>query len=286
VRFPKTLTSSSALAGAFEPETLEARDRSGTTLRAAVTAFGGDPDRIAAETYARDEVLAYLEVHIEQGPVLEQTNQPLAIVSAIAGQSRHRVIVTGASGHAGTVPMALRRDALTAAAEMIAAVEAEARDGRSGLVATVGEISARPGVVNVIPGEVTFSLDVRAADEAVRQQTVARLQGTFASIARRRGVTVAVETVHEKPVTPAAPRLRRAIAEAITAVTGHPPPEMMSGAGHDGQAMAKLTDIGMIFVRCRGGISHNPDEYASPTDIGLAIEALIGTIVGLAAEAT
>ena len=189
VRFPKTLTSSLAIAGGFEPSALDARDKDGTALRDALTAFGRDPLRISGEAYRSDDVRGYLEVHIEQGPVLEQSHEPLAVVSAIAGQSRHRVRVTGEAGHAGTVPMALRHDALAAAAEMVLAVEAAARGGHASLVATVGEIAARPGAVNVIPGRAEFSLDVRAADDAVRAEAVAALRRSFGEIAARRKVS-------------------------------------------------------------------------------------------------
>jgi allantoate deiminase len=282
VRFPCTLTSSAAIAGTFDPAALEAADDSGTTVRAALLAAGGDPVRIASEALRRDQVLGYLEVHIEQGPVLEAAGEPLAVVSAIAGQGRHRVRVTGETGHAGTVPMKLRRDALAAAAEMILAVEATARAGSTPLVATVGQIAARPGVVNVIPGTAEFSLDVRAADDRERRDVMAVLRAAFETIARRRGVAVDVEAVHDKPVTVASSALRQAIGEAIRDVTGKAPRELMSGAGHDGQAMAHLTEVGMIFVRCRGGISHSSREYASPADIGVATEALIRTILRIA----
>ncbi len=281
-RFPKTLTSSRAVAGGFDRTALDAADRDGVTLRDALTRFGGSPERIDGEAYKGDGVAGYLEVHIEQGPVLEAMGEPLAVVSAIAGQGRYRIQVTGEAGHAGTVPMHLRRDALVAAAEMVRAVESIAQAGAAGLVATVGDISVRPGAVNVIPGSATFSLDIRAADDAVRQRAFAQLRAAFDAIAAARRVTVAVETVHEKGVTPASPRMRAAIAAGIADATGHAPRDLMSGAGHDGQAMARLTDIGMIFVRCRGGISHNPREYTSPVDIGVAIEALIRTIVRLA----
>jgi allantoate deiminase len=283
VRFPKTLSSSLAIAGAFDPSALDATDKGGTTLRAALDKFGGAPDRIAAEAYRRDDVLGYLEVHIEQGPVLEKAAEPLAVVSAIAGQSRFRVHVTGEAGHAGTVPMALRRDALTAAAEMVLAVEAAAAAGGDGIVATVGEIAARPGAVNVIPGSVQFSLDLRAADDRQRSATAATIRQAFETIASRRGLSVRVEPGHDKPVTAAAPRLMQAIGAGITDTTGRTPRTMMSGAGHDGQALAQLTEIGMIFVRCRGGISHSPREYASPADMGIAIEALVRTIQRLSA---
>jgi allantoate deiminase len=282
VRFPKTLASSLAVAGAFDAAALDSADRDGTTLRAALAGFGCDITGIAQEAYRREDVLAYLEVHIEQGPVLEQAGEPLAVMSAIAGQARYRVGVDGEAGHAGTVPMGMRHDALAAAAEMVLAVEAAAAGANGPLVATVGEISVRPGAVNVIPGTAEFSIDIRAAADAVRAAQEATLRRTFAAVAARRGVSVTMKLVHEKPVTPTSAKLNRQAAAAILEVTGKAPHEIMSGAGHDGQAMAHLTNIAMIFVRCRGGISHNPREYASPEDIGLAIEALVRTILRMA----
>lgn len=285
VRYPKTLSTSSAIAGIVEPSVLELTDAVGMTMRAALAEFGGDPDHLTTEAYHRADVLGYLEVHIEQGPVLETANEPLGVVSAIASQGRYRLHVRGEAGHAGTVPMALRHDALAGAAEVVATVEEVARKGeKASLVATVGEIKVAPGASNVIPGVAEFSLDVRAADDATRTGAAAEIRQRARQIGARRSLVIGMETVHEKPVAVAAPRLRKAIASAIAGVTGKAPREMMSGAGHDGQAMIRLTDIGMIFVRCRAGISHNPLEYASPADMGLAVEALVKTIETIAAE--
>jgi hydantoinase/carbamoylase family amidase len=181
--------------------------------------------------------------------------------------------------------MAIRHDALAGAAEIMSMVEEVARKGtKSSLVATVGEIRATPGAGNVIPGTTEFSLDVRASDDASRAEAVADIRGRARQIGARRGLVVGIETLHEKPVATCAPRLRRAIATAIAGLTGKPPPALMSGAGHDGQAMIHLTDIGMIFVRCRAGISHNPLELVTIEDMGLAIEALLRTILELARE--
>ena len=285
VRYPKTLISSSAIAGTVNTAVLEMTDAGGMTMGAALAEFGADADHITAEAYRSADVLGYLEVHIEQGPVLEQAGEPLGLVSAIASQGRYRLSVRGEAGHAGTVPMALRHDALAAAGEMMLAIETVARQGAgSSLVATVGEIRVSPGASNVIPGGAEFSLDLRAADDETRATAASEIRVTTQQIAARRGVVVGIETVHEKPVAVCAPRLRRAIAAAIESVTGGTPRELMSGAGHDGQAMIHLTDIGMIFVRCRGGISHNPLEFVTVADIGLAVEALIRTIVKIAGE--
>jgi allantoate deiminase len=280
VRFPQTLISSSAIAGTIAPSVLDMADTEGTTLRAALAAFGADPDHLAAEAYARADVVGFIEVHIEQGPILERANEPLGVVTTIAGQGRHRVHIRGEVGHAGTVPMAIRHDALAGAAEVITAIEEIAR-GRAteSLVATVGEIRVTPGASNVIPGTAEFSLDIRAEDDETRRSATAEIMQRSRQIGARRGLVVGTETVHDKPVAVCAPRLRRAIATAIQGVTGKPARELMSGAGHDGQAMIQLTDIGMIFVRCRAGISHGPLESVSIEDMGLAVEALVRTIV-------
>ena len=283
MRYPKTLMSSSALAGSLKAEVLEMTDASGMTMRDALAEFGADPDHLTAESYRRPDVVGYLEVHIEQGPVLDQAGEPLGVVTAIASQGRYRAHVRGEAGHAGTVPMNVRHDALAGAAEVITAIEDVARAGaKSSLVGTVGEIRAIPGASNVIPGAVEFSIDVRAADDAARAAAVAEIRQRARQVGLKRGLVIGIETVHEKPVAVCAPPLRRAIASAIRSLTGSKPPELMSGAGHDGQAMINLTGIGMIFVRCRAGISHNPLEFVSADDMGLAVEALVRTIVQIA----
>ena len=286
VRFPKTLFGSSTIAGVLEPAMLDLVDADGVKIGDALLDFGGDPQAAPHEAYRHEDVIGYLEVHIEQGPVLEAAGEPLGVVSAIASQGRYRLQVKGEAGHAGTVPMALRKDALAAAAEVIGLVEAVARRGAAdSLVGTVGEMRVRPGASNVIPGAVTLSLDLRAASDAARAGAAAEIKRGVGEIASRRDVTVAMDAVLEKPVALCAPRLKQAIGRAIAALTGHTPRELMSGAGHDGHAMVQLTDIGMIFVRCRGGISHNPAEFVSVEDQGLAIEALVRTIVEIVADA-
>ncbi len=283
VRYPKTLSTSSAIAGILDPGVLELTDAAGMTMRAALAEFGGDPDHLATEAYLRGDVVGYLEVHIEQGPVLERLNRSLGVVTALASQGRYRMQIKGEAGHAGTVPMAIRHDALAAAAEAMTMIEEIAGKGsKAFLVATVGEIAASPGASNVIPGEVRLSLDVRAADDASRTEAVAEIRRRLRQIGTRRGVVIGLETVQEKPVAKCAPRLMAAIARAIEKVTGEPAPELMSGAGHDGQAMISLTEIGMIFVRCRAGISHNPLEYVTNDDFGASVEALVETIVEIA----
>ncbi|MCM5556054.1 allantoate amidohydrolase [Pleomorphomonas sp. JP5] len=285
VRFPTTLVSSSAVAGCLVPSDLDARDVDGVALRDALLAFGGDPKATPTAAYSREEVLAYLEVHIEQGPVLEAEGLPIGVVTSIAGQSRFSVTVSGEAGHAGTVPMLLRRDALAASAEMMLAIEDVARAGQAHqMVATVGRLAAKPGAVNVIPAEVVFTLDIRADADGPRLSAIADLDARFRAIASRRGVSVAIDKFYESPTTPCAFHLQEAFASAAGAL-GLPDRRLASGAGHDGHAMHHLTDVGMLFVRCRGGISHNPAEHAAVDDMGLAVEALIKAIERLGTDA-
>jgi allantoate deiminase len=286
VRYPKTLISSSTIAGAVDDSVLDMKDATGMTMRDALAEFGADASHLAAEAYPPGDVIGYLEVHIEQGPVLEQANEALGVVTAIASQGRYRIHVQGEAGHAGTVPMTLRHDALAGAAEIMTMIEEVGRNGaKANLVATVGEIKVTPGASNVIPGAADFSVDVRASDDASRTDAATEIRERARQIGARRGLVIGMETLHEKPVAVCAPRLRRAIAAGIRATTGKAPRALLSGAGHDGQAMIKLTDIGMIFVRCRAGISHNPLEYVSPDDMGLAVEALVCTVEELAKDA-
>lgn len=282
VRFPVTLTSASAVAGTLTAGMLDACDHDGISIREALVKAGGDPEAALCCAYDRDDVLGYLEVHIEQGPVLESEGLALGVVTAIAGQSRFRISVTGEAGHAGTVPMYLRRDALAASAEMMRVIEEVAlRGSDAAMVATVGQLMVLPGATNVIPAEVHFSLDLRAADDPARLNALHEIRHRCRAIARDRQVGFVMETVVDRATTPTSRPLQAVIADAIEEL-GLAPRYLPSGAGHDGLAIKDLTEIGMIFVRCRGGISHNPLESAEVNDLGLAIEALIGTLKRLA----
>ncbi|MGR0184531.1 allantoate amidohydrolase [Azospirillum aestuarii] len=277
VRFPVTLTGSRAVAGRFDRVALETRDRDGVRMADALRAFGGDPEAIAEAARKPGEALAFLEVHIEQGPVLEAEGLPVGIVTAINGATRFAVRLRGMAGHAGTVPMALRRDALAAAAEMTLAAERVAAASDAGLVATVGRIEAKPGAVNVIPGEVVFTLDVRAPEDAVRRDACAAILGDFEAIATRRGVELAVETTHDAAAAPCSPGIRRQI-EAAVIRAGLRPLSLPSGAGHDAMAFAGVLPMGMLFVRCAGGISHNPAESITVEDADLSVQILLDII--------
>ena len=272
VRFGTTMLGSRAIAGGVQASVLSARDANGATVEQALRQFGLDPARVATLGRKKGDVLAYVELHIEQGPVLEAEGLPVGVVTAINGFSRLRAKVRGTAGHAGTVPMHLRRDALAAAAECVLAVERMARSDPE-LVGTVGRMEAKPGAINVIPGEVDFTIDFRAPRDELRQRTVASTRAELAAIAARRSVACDVELIQELGVTHCAPRLMAQLERAVAA-EGVRVRKLPSGAGHDGQAMSALTDVAMLFVRCRGGISHNPAESITEADAGVGARTL------------
>jgi allantoate deiminase len=280
VRFPTSLASSSALAGDFRPEWLDGTDSDGVTLREALRAFGGDPDRIGAIRRDPAATLGYLEVHIEQGPVLEAKDLSVGIVTAINGATRSRCTVTGMAGHAGTVPMGMRADALAAAAEMVSLVEAAGAKARDA-VATVGVLEASPGAINVIPAEARFTLDIRAPDDAVRAALVEEIVSGCAAIARRRGVGFTEARFMDQPATAMDEGLIRAL-ETGAGRAGYGTIRLPSGAGHDAVATARLCPSAMLFVRCEGGISHNPAEKITADDAEAAVRTLVEAIRAIA----
>ena len=273
VRFQSTLLGSRALAGRFDPELLERRDAEGVSMAQAMRDFGLEPARVGEAARRAEEVLAYVELHIEQGPVLEAEGLPLGVVTSIAGATRLRATITGTAGHAGTVPMARRKDALAAAAEAVLAVE-RICGGHPDLVGTVGWLEASPGAVNVIPGEARLSIDIRAAADAPRLRAVKALTAELSEICARRAVALAVERLHESPCCPCAPWLIAQLSAAI-AREGLAVRQLPSGAGHDAMAMAELTEVGMLFVRCKDGVSHHPDESITPEDTAAGARALL-----------
>jgi len=277
VRFASTLLGSRAVAGTFVESALNSRDHAGISMREALVEFGLDPEHIGAAARARRELLAYVELHIEQGPVLETENLPMGVVTAIAGATRLAASLTGMAGHAGTVPMGLRRDALTGAAECITTIEELCRTDDGGLVGTVGYIHAMPGATNVIPGRASFTIDLRAPTDAHRKRAVADIVRHIEAIARRRTLALQVDVTHENRTVPCAPWLKAQVAEAVAA-EGYPVFELPSGAGHDGMAMIDIADVAMIFVRCRGGISHHPDEHVEVADTDAGARVLLRLI--------
>jgi allantoate deiminase len=277
VRFSSTLLGSRAVAGTFDVSVLGVRDKNGVSLREAITTFGLDPDHVGKAARVRGELLAYIELHIEQGPVLEQENLAVGVVSAIAGATRLAARLTGMAGHAGTVPMRLRRDALAGAAECIGVIEQFCRTDTSGLVGTVGYIHATPGATNVIPGQASFTIDMRAPTDMHRRRAVADVVRQIEAIAMRRELSLQIDVTHENRTAPCAPWLKAQIAEAIAA-EGFRVFELPSGAGHDGMAMIDITDVGMVFVRCRGGISHHPDEHVELADADAGARVLLRVV--------
>jgi allantoate deiminase len=277
VRFASTLLGSRAVAGTFDESVLGVKDEAGISIRDALSQFGLDPDHIGAAARARGELLAYIELHIEQGPVLEALNLPVGVVTAIAGATRLAASLTGMAGHAGTVPMPLRRDALAGAAECIVEIEALCRTDEGGLVGTVGYIHAMPGATNVIPGQVSFTIDLRAPTDTHRKRAVTDIVRHIEAIAKRRKLSLQVDVTHENRTVPCAPWLRRQVADAVAA-EGFRVFELPSGAGHDGMAMIDIADVGMMFVRCRGGISHHPDEHVEVADVDAGARVLLRLI--------
>ena len=269
-RFGVAYLGSSAYTGGFEREWLDLVDADGVTVADAIRGAGGDPE--AAVTSPAPELAGYLEVHIEQGPALEREGIPVGVVSAIAGQTRVRIVVRGEAGHAGTVPMAARRDALAAAAEIVLAVEGVGR-GIDGLVATVGALELSPNVGNVVPGEARLLLEARHASDAVRAQAAGSIRAEVERIASTRDVAAAWSLRYDTAAVELAPELRRRLACAIESA-GHPVRTLVSGAGHDAAMLAGVCPAAMLFVRCAGGISHDPRESVAEADVAVALEVL------------
>jgi len=282
LRYGTTYLGSKALAGSFDAADLDRTDADGVTMAQAILSFGGDPDSIAKDRSSEGPLLGYCEVHIEQGPVLEARGLPLAVVSAIAGQSRLQLTFKGEAAHAGTTPMDHRKDALVAAAMFIQAVEDYA-EGQGGLVATVGQLLVQPGAANVVPGEVTLSLDVRHAHDADRLKASKALVDVARKIANQRGVELMTRQVSENGTVQCSTRLTAVLAQAVTDL-GQPVIQLASGAGHDAVEMAGVTEIAMLFVRCKGGISHNPAESVTEGDVAVAIDVLGKFLELLAAD--
>jgi len=268
VRFGAPFIGSRALAGTLDQGLLDVRDARGVSVRTAIEEFGLKPQGIPHAQLA-DDTLGYIEFHIEQGPVLEKLNLPLAAVESIAGQSRLEFTFLGRANHAGTTPMHLRSDAIAAAAEWIRAVEHRAQDV-PGLVATVGKIDVKPGATNVIAGEARLSLDVRHSSDEIRTRAVSDLIRHAQEIAARRGLSVRETTLLSQRAVAMDPLLIGEIQNAI-AKTGSQPHQMVSGAGHDAMILAEKVPSAMIFLRTPGGISHDPAESVAPDDVEKAI---------------
>jgi allantoate deiminase len=272
LRYGSTYLGSRAVAGTFDPRDLERVDASGVTMADAIRAFGGDPNRIDEDRWRGGPLLGYCEVHIEQGPVLEARGLPVGVVSAIAGQSRFEIEFTGVAGHAGTVPMDRRRDALAGAAEFTLAVEAAAST-QQGMVATVGKLEVQPGVANVIPAETKLSLDARHPEDRTRADFTVALLSRAQDIAKTRRLTIEIRPVSQNPAVQCSPRLVSMLTQAVEESRVQAV-KLASGAGHDAVVMSSLTDVGMLFVRCKGGVSHNPAESVTTEDVAVSLDVV------------
>lgn len=271
-RFHTAYLGSGSMAGTLDPRSLSHADADGITLADAMRAFGLDPDRLAEARRDPGELLGFVELHIEQGPVLERRDVPVGVVSGIAGANRATIVFTGEAGHAGTVPMALRRDALAAASEFVLAVEQVAGQQEQ-LVGTVGELKLSPGASNVIPGRVEVTLDLRHPREAVRETAVAELRRVLAGISARRQVAAEWIDVQGYPTVECDLELKSRLIDAVADV-GIEPVRLASGAGHDAVTMASITPVSMLFLRCKDGISHNPAESIEAGDVAVALKVL------------
>ena len=273
VRFRTPYLGSMALCGVFDPQLLKLTDANGVTLSQALTDFGLDPAAIPAAAYPPGALAGYLEAHIEQGPILESMDLALGVVEAIVSLSRRRLTFTGHAGHAGTSPMTHRRDALAGAAEFITAIERLAQT-TAGLRATVGRLEVKPGAVNVIAGDARLTLDLRHAEDAVRESSLAKALELALAIATARKLTCTVEMMADQPATPCDKELTAKLEMALTGA-GHRSYRMVSGAGHDAAVMARHCPTTMLFLRSPGGISHHPDESVRREDVHAALAVMI-----------
>ncbi len=280
-RFGITLLGSRGLTGTWPENWLDTCDTSGISVAQAMVQAGLDPARVSLAARHQDDFSACLELHIEQGPCLEQEGLALGVVEAINGARRLNCLFTGEAGHAGTVPMAHRKDALAAAAEWMVQVENTTRQRGGNLVATVGALRCLPGAINVIPGEVALSLDIRGPQDAPLDALLTELLIQAEEIAARRGLSFSAEEFYRIAATPCDARLQSLLGEAVTSVQGRTL-SLPSGAGHDTIALAERWPVGMLFVRCKGGISHHPAESVMAEDVALAIEAFGRAVRALA----
>ncbi|WP_210480245.1 allantoate amidohydrolase [Naasia sp. SYSU D00948] len=279
-RFGTALLGSRAFAGTWDDAWLGLTDRKGTTLADAARAFGLDPAAIREAGRRPEELVGYLEAHIEQGPYLEDAGRPLAAVSSIAGARRFALTVTGRAGHAGGTPYDRRRDALVGAAEIVVEIERVAKE--TGTIGTVGRIRAFPGGVNVVPGTARFSLDLRAEFDEQRDGAWGRIDAFAREVCARRGLGWSVEEFYRADAVHCDPALQAAIEEGIRTVDPDPP-VLWSRAGHDGMAVAAVTGIAMLFLRCgNGGISHHPDETVTTEDVRAALDAFEAAVLAVA----
>jgi len=283
-RFGTGCVGSRAAAGRLDRADLDRlRDGDGISMADALRGAGFDPDRLGEARIDAAAIFALVELHIEQGAVLEEGGEPIGVVTAIAAPHDFRVTLHGAATHAGATPMRLRRDALAGAAEAMTALERIVRESPSGTtVGTVGVLRVRPGAINVVPGEVELDVDVRDSDRGARDAVVGAVLAETRAIAARRGLEVEVAPIVEDVPVACDRRVVEAAAAAVEEL-GLAFRRMTSGAYHDAMVMGSRVPIGMVFVPSAGGISHHPDEYTAPEDVERGVRVLAGTLARLAA---
>jgi allantoate deiminase len=280
-RFGKALLGSQAVAGQWDPDWWELRDRDGITLHQAFLNFGLDPRKVTEAARSPESIVAYLEAHIEQGPELEAADRSLGYVTTIAGARRFKLSVHGEARHAGGTPYPRRKDALVGASEAIVAIERLARS--SDCIATVGRIEVRPGAVNVIPGRADFSLDLRAATDKERDEMWEVMVERIDELCEDRWLRFEAHENHSAPAAPCAPWLQEAVIDGIVSTGDSDPMGIWSRAGHDAMAIAQIADIGMLFVRCFDGISHHPGESVREIDVERGLDAFEAAVRNVAA---
>ncbi|GIG55261.1 allantoate amidohydrolase [Demequina activiva] len=281
-RFGRTLLGSCAVAGTWQDSWWTLRDAHGVTLRDAYRAFGLDPDAVGEASLVGQPIIGYLEAHIEQGPLLQDAGKPLGVVEGIMGARRFEFEMVGEAGHAGGMPYGRRRDALLGASEVVSAVETLARD--AGAIGTVGRLRAFPGAMNVIPGRVEFSLDLRAETDALRDDVWREIEEAGLKAAAARNLAFEVSELHAARATHVAPSLASAVEAGIRSTGDSEPMRLLSKAGHDAMAIADLCDYAMLFIRCKDGISHHRDEDVRADDVEVALNAFEASVLELAAR--
>jgi len=279
IRFGTHLLTSQMVAGRFNPASLKLSDAQGVTLEKALQLFGLDEAQIADAQLNPESLLGYLELHVEQGPILDHREVPVGVMTAIAGVKQFEVTISGSSGHAGNVPMAMRRDALVAAAEMIAVVASVAK--RQGAVASVGELDVAPGELNVIPDRVRFSIDIRSDNRTRRDRTASEILSHIGSICQRCDLQYETKVLRDVEPVQSAGWWQELLCEVISS-KGQDIVEIFSGAGHDARAMSYITDMGMLLIRCKEGISHCPGESVRQADVEFALRCAISAVKRLA----
>lgn len=282
-RFPASMLCSRGIAVPAGREALDLEDANGVALRQALMDFGLDPSEIPKAARKPGEVIAYIEAHIEQGPVLESKDLAIGVVTGIAAQLRLKAKFIGEAGHAGTSPMGLRKDAIACAAAAVLAVEDICDSGSPDLRGTVGRFLPKTSAFNVIAGEVEMGIDLRAATREVRDAAAEEIQARLMDICDARGVDLEFSIVQDLADTPCDPRLIRLLSDSVEAV-GVPPFELLSGAGHDAMAVKTLCPVAMLFIRCERGVSHNAEESVAAGDVGLAVRALVEFVERLALD--